>query len=95
MRKILESKKFRRDRKRIDRSGKYAEAVEKRFIPAVIALANDEQLDSSYYDHALKGDMKGRRECHILFDLLLIYWYEGDDVLWLDRLNTHSEALKL
>ncbi len=95
MRRIEETSKFKRDKKRIERSGKYGEAIQKRFIPAVIALANDEPLDYSYHDHALIGDMQGRRECHILFDLLLVYRLEGDDVLYLDRLNTHSEALRL
>lgn len=69
--------------------------MEKRFKPALAALVNDEQLDPSYYDYPLKGNRQGARECHILFDLLLVYWYEGDDVLYLDRLNTHSEALGL
>ena len=95
MRIVQESRLFKRDKRRIDRSGKYSSAMEKRFKPAVVALANDEPLDSSYYDHALKGEMKGLRECHILFDLLLVYRYVGDDVLLLERLNTHSEALGL
>ena len=69
--------------------------MKNRFEPAVIALANDEPLDSSYCDHALKVEMKGLRECHILFDLLLVYRYMGDDILLLERLNTHSEALGL
>ena len=95
MRKVQESRRFQRDKKRIERSGRYVSALEKRFKPAVASLANDEPLDSSYYDHELKGEMKGFRECHILFDLLLVYRYIGDDILILERLNTHSEALGL
>ncbi|MBQ4431325.1 MAG: type II toxin-antitoxin system mRNA interferase toxin, RelE/StbE family [Synergistaceae bacterium] len=67
--------------------------MEKRFKPkpALVALFNDEPLAPSYYDHPLKGEMKG----HILFDLLLLYRYDNDDVLYLEALNTHSEALGL
>ena len=95
MRRIRESKRFTRDKRRIERSGRYAAAMDRRFKPAVSALVSGEQLDSSYYDYPLHGDFEGFRECHILFDLLLIYKYIGDDVLWLERLNTHSEALGL
>ncbi len=95
MRRIKESKNFKRDMKKLERSGKYSEAVKKRLKPAIVALMNDETLDSSYYDHQLIGNMQGSRECHILFDVVLIYWLIGDDILYLDRLNTHSEALRL
>ncbi len=69
--------------------------MEKRFKPALAALVNDEQLDPSYYDHPLHSDMEGSRECHILFDLVLVYWKVDDDLLILDRLGSHSEALGL
>ena len=95
MRTIKQSKEFKHNKRKLDRSGRYRNVMGKRLAPALIALANDESLDSSYYDHALKGDMKGRRECHILFDLLLVYRYEGDEVLYLEALNMHSEALGL
>ena len=95
MRTIRQSKEFKQNKRKLDRSGRYHDVMEKRLKPALIALANDEKLDLSYYDHPLKGTMKGRRECHILFDLLLVYRYEGDDVLYLEKLNTHSEALGL
>lgn len=39
----------------------------------VSALADDERLPRSMRDHALKGDWKGSRECHLKPDLLLIY----------------------
>ncbi|MBR0151729.1 MAG: type II toxin-antitoxin system YafQ family toxin [Synergistaceae bacterium] len=95
MRTIRQSKEFKHNKRKLDRSGRYHIAMEKRLTPALIALANDEPLDPSYYDHPLKGEMKGHRECHILFDLLLLYRYEGDDVLYLEALNTHSETLGL
>ena len=95
MRRLEESNNFKRDKKKILKSGRYGRAIEKRFKPAVIALMNDIPLDRSYYDHPLHGDMEGSRECHILFDLVLVYWKVDDDLLILDRLGSHSEVLGL
>ena len=39
--------------------------------------------------------MKGYRDCHITFDLVLVYKYEGDDVLVLEDLGSHSKVLGL
>ena len=36
-------------------------------------LAYDETLESKHKDHALIGNYKGFRECHIKPDLLLVY----------------------
>ena len=95
MRRIKESVDFKRAKKRIERSGRYTKAMKERFGPAVIALAYDRPLDYSYRDHELRGDKKDSRECHLLFDLLLVYRYEGDDILWLDKIGSHSEILGL
>ncbi|WP_027252010.1 type II toxin-antitoxin system YafQ family toxin [Photobacterium halotolerans] len=48
------------------------------------------QLPPSYLDHALTGNFKGFRECHIKPDLLLIYKVNGNE-LQLARLGSHSE----
>jgi len=58
----------------------------------VESLANGEALDPKYRDHALMGDYKDCRECHIEPDWLLIY-EKIDDVLvlMLYRNGTHSE----
>ena len=43
-------------------------------------------------DHDLTGNWRGRRECHIQPDWLLIYRIEGDVlVLTLSRTGTHSD----
>ncbi|MBR0256749.1 MAG: type II toxin-antitoxin system YafQ family toxin [Synergistaceae bacterium] len=89
MRTIKQATDFKRSKKKIDRGGRYNKAMKERFEPAVLALANDEPLDYTYHDHELKGDMEGRRECHILFDLVLVYRKIGDDVLYLDDIGTH------
>lgn len=59
-------------------------------------LAKGQVLPDKYCDHALKGQFKGFRECHIQPDWLLIYMIE-EDVLTLTLVNTgsHSDLLNL
>ena len=45
-------------------------------------LINEEHLDAVYKDHKLMGNYKGRRECHIEPDWLMIYKIEGPDILF-------------
>lgn len=55
-------------------------------------LANNIPLAEKHRDHALVGNFRGTRECHIEPDWLLIY--EKDDnelVLILTRTGTHSD----
>lgn len=53
-------------------------------------------LETNYRDHALSGNYKGYRECHIQPDWLLIYLIE-DDVLTLTLVDTgtHSDLFKM
>ena len=95
MRRIRESTAFKHQKKRIDRSGAYRRVMETRFKHAVLTLMNDLELDYSYRDHDLQGNWEGFRECHLGFDLLLVYKYEGDEWLILERLGSHSEILGL
>ena len=62
----------------------------------ILLLANGEKLDEKYKDHELKGIYKGKHECHIEPDWLLIYEYDnGELILWLARLGTHSELFDM
>ena len=55
-------------------------------------LANEQPLPEKYKDHALAGDWKGFRECHIQPDWLLIYKIQNDAlVLTLSRTGSHSD----
>lgn len=55
-------------------------------------LANGETLPEKYCDHILIGNYKGKHECHLEPDWLLIYEYDGDElILWLSRTGTHSD----
>lgn len=59
---------------------------------AIILLANDEQLPLSFKDHALSGNYKGYRECHIEPDWLLIYKKTDSELLLtLFRTGSHSD----
>lgn len=57
-------------------------------------LARGETLPASYRDHALTGNWKGHRECHIAPDWLLLYLaYEDALVLTLVRTGSHTDLL--
>ena len=54
-------------------------------------LINGIPLENKYKDHALGGNFKGFRECHIQPDWLLIYLIE-DDILTLTLVDTGTHA---
>jgi mRNA interferase YafQ len=83
--------KFKKDRKLLKKRGYdlslLKEAVEK--------LANGEKLPKEYKDHALKGNRKGFRDCHIKDDWVLIYRiYKNTLILVLSETGTHSDILE-
>ncbi len=55
------------------------------------ALRQGKELNAACRDHALTGNYKGFRECHIKPDWLLIYLVEND-ILTLTLVNTGSHA---
>ena len=59
-------------------------------MPIVKALANDLPLEPRHRDHALTGDWKDHRDCHVKPELVLIYRKLDDEVLQLVRLGSHS-----
>ena len=80
------SSQFKRDFKRIKRQG----ADPNKLLSVIGQLVAEEPLDQRYLDHALKGNWRGYRECHIEPDWLLIYKVEGQ-TLRLGRTGSHSE----
>ena len=82
---IRQSTTFKRDIKRLQR-----QRVDLSKLTAVITtLADENPLESHYRDHALVGNWKGYRECHIQPDWLLIYRVENDE-LQLARSGSHA-----
>jgi mRNA interferase YafQ len=83
---IRQATQFRRDMKRLQRQG-----TDLSKLRAVIAsLAAQKPLDERYRDHALVGNWRGFRECHLQPDWLLIYRIEREE-LQLARTGSHAE----
>ena len=90
MRKIDLFTRFRRDYKRIAARGD-VKAIDRELAVVTAALAADVPLPARNHDHALTGEWKGFRDCHIRPDLVLIYRKTGSDLLELARLGSHSD----
>ena len=85
---IVSSNRFKRDLKLAIRRGYNIALLEE----VVNKLAKGEILEQKYRDHALSGDFKGLRECHITPDWLLVYQIVDNElVLYLSRTGTHSD----
>ena len=90
MRKIERTGQFKRDYKR-EAKGQHRAELDTILVPVLAALARDEMLEPRLRDHALSGDWRDHRDCHIRPDLMLIYRKPDDEVLQLVRLGSHSE----
>ena len=77
--------RFKRSVKRAKKRGLDMTKLEK-----VIKQAELGTLNSSYDDHALKGEWTGHRECHIQGDWLLVYRYTKHSLLLVDT-GTHAD----
>ncbi len=93
MRTIDFTSRFRKDYKRVQLSSP-AKALQSELQPVIELLAADVSLAAKSRDHALRGDWKGFRDCHIRPDLVLIYRKYEPSVLELSRLGSHSELFK-
>ncbi|HKT15751.1 MAG TPA: type II toxin-antitoxin system YafQ family toxin [Allosphingosinicella sp.] len=90
MRTIERSGQFKRDYKR-EKKGQHTKALDAALILVIEALVNDEPLEPRHRDHALTGDWRDHRDCHIRPDLILIYRKPDDETLQLVRLGSHAE----
>lgn len=90
MRRIEPTGQFRRDYKR-EAKGKHRATLDADLEPVIVALANDRPLAPRHRDHALTGDWKDHRDCHIRPDLVLIYRKSEPATLQLVRIGSHSE----
>ncbi len=90
MRRIEYTSAFRRDFKREKRSVKFAD-IDSLLAGIVTILAEDKPLPEKSRDHALAGEWRDHRECHLKPDLLLIYRKPNVGLLQLARMGSHSE----
>jgi mRNA interferase YafQ len=59
----------------------------------MMMLINEDPLPPRNRDHALKGNFKGFRDCHIEPDWLLIYKVDGEAITF-ERTGTHSDIFR-
>ena len=90
MRTIRRTARFKRDYKR-EAKGRYRATLDRDLLAVVSLLAADAPLPEKHRDHALTGDWKDHRDCHIRPDLVLIYRKPDAETLELVRLGSHSE----
>lgn len=90
MRTVKYTNRFKRDYRR-EKSGRHAPVLDAKLEAVVALLADDKALPSSNFDHALTGDWKDHRNCHVRPDLILIYRKPDADTLELVRIGSHSE----
>ena len=84
--KLSQTAQFKKDIKRQIKHGK----DQQKLIPVVRFLLAGETLPPRNRDHPLKGPWKGRRDCHIEPDWILIYRRTADELL-LERTGSHSD----
>lgn len=87
---VIFTSNFKRDYKLAQKRGYEIELLKE----IITKLANGEQLPERNRDHALTGNYKGCRECHIKPDWLLIYQIEDEELilyLYLTRTGTHAD----
>jgi len=56
-------------------------------------ILSNEVLPNEALDHSLMGEYKNFREFHLGGDMLIIYTVK-DDILYLQRIGTHSQLFK-
>ena len=75
MRQVKHTKRFRRDYAKMKRSGRKIEKLEN----LMDMLIDGKVLPAKYKDHALQGEWKPIRDCHIEGDWILLYEIGADE----------------
>ena len=85
---LIITTQFKKDLKRIKKRGLNLNSL--KFV--LDTLQKQETLPLKYKDHALVGNYKGFRECHIEPDWLLIYTISNEKlILTAARTGSHSD----
>jgi mRNA interferase YafQ len=80
---------FKKELKQQEKRGKDL----KKFLQVAEQLAQEKLLDPKYKNHRLLGNFKGRWECHIEPDWLLVYLKTDKEIIF-ERTGTHSDLFK-
>ena len=84
--KLSQTSQFKKDIKKQLRKGKN----QQKLLAVIELLLSENPLPEKNKDHPLKGNWKGRRDCHIEPDWVLIYKISKDELL-LERTGTLSD----
>lgn len=84
--KLSQTSQFKKDIKRQLKKGKDAEKI----TALLKILMAGQSLPAHFKDHPLRGTWKGRRDCHIEPDWILIYSITSDEIR-LERTGSHSD----
>lgn len=83
------SRQFERDLKKMLKQGKNGDKIK----VVMRTLVHEESLEPKYKDHKLIGNYKGRRECHIEPNWLLVYKKTTEEIIF-ERTGTHADLFK-
>ena len=83
------TRQFEKDIKPIRKRGKDLAKLK----PVISTLIEGKPLAEQYRDHALLGNYKDRRECHLDPNWLLIYKLADDSIIF-ERAGTHSDLFE-
>lgn len=86
---ITYTKSFKQDFKRLSKQHKNLELIG----DIIKKISTKESLAPKHRDHPLIGNYKGKRECHITPDWLLVYETNQDELV-LHRTGSHSELFR-
>jgi len=89
MRTIKPSSQFRKDIKKVKKNpvrNKGIRILSEDIIPVLLVGGT---LDRKFMDHSLRGENPPKRDCHVLNDLVLLY-YVTEKHLLLYRLSTST-----
>jgi len=89
MRRLAYTRQFEKDVKRCKKRSKNLDKLKM----LVGVLAQGDKPDPIHKDHQLVGNYKGRRECHIEANWLLVYKLERDRIVF-ERTGTHSDLFR-
>ena len=89
MRRPTYTRQFEKDVKRLRKRGKNLEKLKMVIRPLVAG----EALHAIHRDHKLLGSYRGRHECHIESDWLLIYKLARDSIIF-ERSGSHADLFQ-
>jgi mRNA interferase YafQ len=89
MLEIFPTARFKKDLKKSTKRGKDIDKLQ----AIILELRLRKTLPSRNRDHELTGNYKGRRECHIEPDWLLVYKHDGERLI-LERTGSHADLFE-